>query len=63
MIALSANPQSSDVHYTYRHIKQESHVFRRFLRQFSTDFLEIAKLYSVFQKLDHLKCNKILELA
>ena len=53
----------------------ESHDFRRFLRQFLTDFLKIlqrpfsiqilaalkkcVKLCSVFQKLDHLTCSKL----
>ena len=52
-----------------------SHVFRLFLGQLSTDFHEIwkqaylkqntsihenfVKLYIVFQKLDHLTCNKL----
>ena len=59
--------------------KSVAHAFRQFLRHFINRFpwnlaqaifksypnggKKFAKLYWIFQKLDHLTCNKILELV
>ena len=60
--------------YTLGHSQPVTHAFREFLRQLSIDFHvffqiifqqspnipeNFVKLYSVFQKLDHLTCSKL----
>ena len=49
--------------YTCRQINQNRMIFGDFPVNFAPIFLKFAELYLIFQKLDHLSCNKILELV